>query len=210
MRRRAAQSTLAMLAALGGIVLLAGCRTAPPASTQSVTGPGADAPWAEQRAALETFATYNLAGRVAVAANGQGFSGSLRYAQQPHRSDLALDGPLGIGGLRVELEGESLRIFTSRGERLDGVAARAELERRLGFALPLAELRWWLLGVPAPGPGANLIQEGGSGEVSGFEQNGWKVVINSRAPALGFALPKRLTAEREGARLKLLVETWRP
>jgi hypothetical protein len=36
------------------------------------------------------------------------------------------------------------------------------------------------------------------------------VIINSRAPALGFALPKRLTAEREGARLKLLVETWRP
>jgi outer membrane biogenesis lipoprotein LolB len=28
---------------------------------------------------------------------------------------------------------------------------RAELERRLGVALPLAELRWWLLGIPAPG-----------------------------------------------------------
>ena len=66
-------------------------------------------------------------------------------------SNLALDGPLGIGGLRVELDGQEIGIETSRGEKLDGDAARAELERRLGFALPLAELRWWLLGIPAPG-----------------------------------------------------------
>lgn len=206
MRRAAAQVGVV---ALGGLALLSGCQTAPPAGIPAVTGPGADAPWAEQRAALETFASYNLNGRVAVAANGQGFSAGLRYGQQPHRSDLALDGPLGIGGLRVELEGESLRIFTSRGEQLDGVAARAELERRLGFALPLAELRWWLLGVPAPGSGA-AVQDAQSGEISAFEQNGWNVRIDSRAPALGFALPKRLTAERAGARMKLLVETWRP
>ncbi|MEO8064738.1 MAG: lipoprotein insertase outer membrane protein LolB [Pseudomonadota bacterium] len=204
MRRAAAQTALA---ALAGFALLTGCRIAPP--TTAVTGPGADAPWSEQRAALENFARYKLTGRVAVAANGQGFSAGMRYAQQPQRSDLALDGPLGIGGLRVELEGQSLKIFTSRGEQLDGVAARAELERRLGFALPLSELRWWLLGIPAPGD-AELNQDAASGEIHGFAQNGWRVTINSRAPDLGFALPRRLTAEREGARLKLLVETWRP
>jgi outer membrane lipoprotein LolB len=197
-----------VLAAFGGLTLLAGCRTVPPAV---VTGPGAGAPWAEQRAALEHLSNYGLSGRVAVAANGQGFSASLRYTQQPRRTDLSLDGPLGIGGLRVELEGESLRIFTSRGEQLDGAAARAELERRLGFALPLAELRWWLLGLPMPPAGTfELIEDAQSGEIRSFAQNGWNVRIDSRAAGLGFALPKRLTAEREGARLKLLVETWRP
>jgi outer membrane lipoprotein LolB len=75
--------------------------------------------------------------------------------------------------------------------------------------LPLAELRWWLLGIPAPGD-AELNQDAASGEIHGFVQSGWRVVINSRAPDLGFALPRRLTAEREGARMKLLVETWRP
>jgi outer membrane lipoprotein LolB len=204
MRRAVAQ---AALAAVSGLVLLAGCRTAPIVTARA--GPGADAPWPEQQAALESFDSYNLTGRVAVAANGQGFSASLRYTQQPRRSDLALDGPLGIGGLRVELEGDSLKIFTSRGEQLDGVAARAELERRLGFALPLGELRWWLLGIPAPGDAA-LDQDTASGEIRGFAQNGWHVTINSRAADLGFALPRRLTAEREGARMKLLVETWRP
>lgn len=185
--------------------LLGGCRTVPP---PAVMGPGADAPWPEQQAALAKVDRYSLAGRVAVAANGQGFTASLRYAQQPHRSDLALDGPLGIGGLRVSLEGESLAISTSRGEKLDGPAAREELERRLGFALPLAELRWWLLGVPAPDAASESNRDVTNGEIHDFTQAGWKVSIQSRAPGMGFALPQRLTAEREGARMKLVVEHW--
>lgn len=196
-------------AALGALALLliAGCRTAPPPAPQ--VGPGADAPWSEQLAALESFSSYSLAGRVAVAANGEGFSANLRYSQQPDRSDLALDGPMGIGGLRVAYADDAVQIETSRGEKLDGLAARAELERRLGFALPLGELRWWLLGMPAPGE-AEVNRDAGSGEIRGFAQNGWSVSIAARAPALGFSLPRRLTAEREGARLRLLVERWQP
>jgi len=193
--------------ALGAIalaVMLAGCRTAPPAK---VIGPGADAPWPEQRAALEKLDAYSLTGRVAVVANGEGFSGTLRYQQQPHRSDLALDGPMGLGGVRVALEGEELSIDTSGGDHLDGGAARAELEKQLGFSFPLAELRWWLLGVPAPGE--STVDEV-NGAISVIEQVGWRISIDARAPALGFSLPQRLTATREGARMKLLVDRWQP
>ena len=196
---------VAAVAVMAALLSSAGCRSLPPAA---VVGPGADAPWPEQRAALEKLDRYGLTGRVAVAAQGQGFSASLRYHQQPQGSNLALDGPLGIGGLRVDIAGDDIAIATSRGEKLDGQAARDELERRLGFQLPLAELRWWLLGIPAPGE--HTLNQGGSGEIRDFTQNGWRVSINARAAGLGFALPQRLTAEREGARLKLLVENWQP
>lgn len=195
--------TLRVAACVLVVVALASCRTVPP---RAVVGPGADAPWPEQRAALQSFDRYSLAGRVAVAANGQGFSANLRYAQLANRTELFLDGPLGIGGLRVELEGEDFEIATSRGEQLDGPAARAELERRLGFALPLQELRWWLVGIPAPGEA--VVNASDAGEIRDFSQAGWHVSINSREAGLGFSLPKRLTAERDGARLKLLVERW--
>lgn len=198
---RGLAATVAALA-----LLTAGCRTLPPSAQ---VGPGADAPWPEQRAALQKIERYGLNGRVAVAAQGQGFSASLRYQQQSRHSNLALDGPLGIGGLRVEIEGDDIAIATSRGDKLDGQAARDELERRLGFQLPLTELRWWLLGIPAPGE-ASVNEDEGTGEIHDFTQNGWRVSINSRAAGLGFALPQRLTAEREGARLKLLVENWQP
>ena len=188
---------------------LAGCKTAP--APAPMIGPGADAPWPDQVAALEKLDHYTLAGRVAVAAADQGFSGSLRYAQQAARSDLAIDGPLGMGGLRAVLDGSAVNITTARGENFDGNAAREELERRLGFALPLEHLRWWLLGIPVPGetlaqpPQADL-----TAQTAGFDQLGWRVTVNSRAPAMGFSLPQRLTIEREGARLKLIVDRWQP
>ncbi|HET9474374.1 MAG TPA: lipoprotein insertase outer membrane protein LolB [Steroidobacteraceae bacterium] len=193
----------AALGAAALAALLAGCRMAP----APAPGPGADAPWPEQRAALERLDQYSLTGRVAVAARGEGFSGALRYQQQPHRSDLSLDGPLGMGGFRVVLDGDQLAISTSRGAQLDGAAARAELEQSLGFSMPMAALRWWLLGIPAPGE-ASLDADAASGEIRGFMQDGWKISIDARAPALGFALPRRLTATREGARMKLLVDRW--
>ena len=196
---RGLAATVAALA-----LLTAGCRTLPPSAQ---VGPGADAPWPEQRAALQKVERYGLNGRVAVAAQGQGFSASLRYQQQSRHSNLALDGPLGIGGLRVEIEGDDIAIATSRGDKLDGQAARDELERRLGFELPLGQLRWWLLGIPAPGE-ASVNQDGGTGEIRDFTQNGWHISINTRAAGLGFSLPQRLTAERESARLKLFVEKW--
>lgn len=206
MGRAALRSALA-----GSVVLLAlaGCQTHP--RVAPVIGPGADAPWPEQEAALRKVADYTLSGRVAVAANGQGFSGSLHYQQRAQRSEMSLDGPMGIGGMRVRVDGDDINISTSRGENLDGSAARAELEQRLGFVLPLAELRWWLLGLPAPGVGETRAADATSpGPLDGFEQDGWHVLVNSRAPALGFSLPQRLTIEREGARLKLLVEQWQP
>jgi outer membrane lipoprotein LolB len=198
--------------ALAALVLAAaGCRTLPPAPGPVIVGPGADAPSAVQRELLGKLDRYSLNGRVAVAANGQGFTAALRYQQLPEGSNLALDGPLGIGGLRLAYSGDDLRVKNSKGVELNGAAARADLERRLGFELPLAQLRWWLLGVPAPGQALiPLEQDPVTGELRGFTQDGWRVSILSRVPAMGFALPQRLTAERTGARLKLVIERWQP
>lgn len=187
-------------------LLISACRTVPPPAP--VIGPGADAPWPQQYAALAQLRQYSMNGRVAVAAKGQGFSANLRFSRVPERSELMLDGPMGIGGYRVTLAGDDLEVSGSNGEKLDGAVARGEMERRLGVALPVEDLHWWLLGVPAPGDAVR--NEAANEELLGFEQNGWNVSIQARMPALGFSLPQRLTVEREGARMKLLVEQWRP
>lgn len=194
------------LASCLALLALAGCRTRPPPGPS--IGPGADAPWTTQREALRNLDRYSLSGRTAVAANGEGFSANLRFQQQADRSELALDGPMGIGGMRMQFTQGELQVTNSRGQQLDGAAAREEIEARLGFELPLANLRWWLLGIPAPGE-AQLEQDPVTGEIRGFRQDGWSVRVEQRMPALGFALPRRLVVDREGARLKMLAESWR-
>ena len=102
------------LASCLALLALAGCRTRPSHATSAIVGPGADAPWQLQREALQTLDRYALDGRTAVAANGQGFSANLRYQQQPELSQLALDGPMGIGGMRLRFSSEGLSVTNSR------------------------------------------------------------------------------------------------
>src|SRR5690348_8408248 len=129
--------------ALALAVLLAGCTAAP--SRRAV-----QAPWPERRARLQALASYELAGRVAVAAGDEASSARLSWKQEGGRSTVELNGPLGIGGLHVVADGETLNVETSKGERLSSDEARSELEGKLGFEPPLASLRYWLLGVPDP------------------------------------------------------------
>src|SRR5438874_5390188 len=127
------------------VVLLASCRTLPPVHETPATA------WEVRRPQLQARDKFELKGRVAVAAGGEGFNARLRWTQVGKQTRMSLDGPLGAGGVQVSSDGSAVSIVTSRGERLDNDAARAELAARLGFDPPLNSLRYWILGVPEPG-----------------------------------------------------------
>jgi outer membrane lipoprotein LolB len=196
----------ALAAVLLGVLPLAGCA---PLVTRT-TGTAAPTPsWAERRDQLQGLTGFALRGRVAVAAGEQGFNAALRWQQAGDRAEIALDGPFGIGGLRVAVNGPALALTTGRGQRLDGAAARGELERELGFELPLDALRYWLLGVPSPGQPAEERLEDGMPRLAGLSQDGWRIEYPDYVQTADGDRPRRLTATRGAARLRLVVESWR-
>ena len=72
------------------------------AATAGATGhppPGSSA--APQLQALEHF---DFKGRVALSAAGNGVNANLRWSQNGTRSQLALEGPLGVGGTHITAE----------------------------------------------------------------------------------------------------------
>jgi outer membrane lipoprotein LolB len=164
--------------------------------------------WPGRRAELQSRTQFALRGRVAVAAAEDGFSAGLRWQQHASGADIRLDGPLGVGGLRIETVASELRLTTSHGERLDGVAARAELERRLGFALPIEALRFWVQGVPAPGSEASETRAPDAPRLIRLEQQGWRIDYADYGQSDSGALPRRVAMTRAGARLRLVIETW--
>jgi outer membrane lipoprotein LolB len=189
--------------ALPALALLAACATVP-----RIEPPPAK-PWAERRAELQALRDFELRGRVAVMAGEEGFNASLRWLQEQETARLALDGPFGAGGLELLAQGENLELRTARGERLDGEAARAELERRLGFAVPLGSLRYWVLGAPDPLPPAEESLDADQ-RLARLEQTGWIVDFDRYVLANGRWLPQRLTARRADARVRLVVDRWLP
>ncbi|MFO0512225.1 MAG: lipoprotein insertase outer membrane protein LolB, partial [Gammaproteobacteria bacterium] len=60
--------------------------------------------WESRRSALQAWPGYELRGRIAVARGDDGFSGALRWVQSGSKARLELDGPLGVGGARYDLD----------------------------------------------------------------------------------------------------------
>ncbi|MGD9599715.1 MAG: lipoprotein insertase outer membrane protein LolB [Steroidobacteraceae bacterium] len=189
--------TGAALAAL----LLAACAGAPVRER-------APAPWPERRAALQADDAFALAGRVAIRADDTGLNASLRWRQEGAVSYVTLDGPFGVGGAQVELRGDEFELRTSRGDHLVGEAARAELERRLGFPLPLAALRYWVRGVPEPHVGADEVVDVPHQRLASLVQDGWEIRYTEYLAGAAGSLPRRLSAERGGTRVRLVIDRW--
>lgn len=188
------RSRAALLSALLlGLVVLMGC-----AGLRAVALPDLELPlsWESRRSALQAWPGYDLRGRVAVARGDDGFSGALRWVQAGAKARLELDGPLGVGGARYDLDPASV----------DGAA----LEQALGVPVPVASLRYWLLGVPDPALAAEESLEVGAARLAALRQAGWSVVYARYAPVPGtrLELPQRIEVTREGVRLRLLVEGW--
>lgn len=186
--RVGAQSCLLLLA--GGIVF--GCAS----PRTKVTGAGAPA------ASLQA---WEAAGRLGVAAGGQGGSGSFLWQQSGERSLIRLSGPVGVGALEVELDAATLRVATSDGRSLESEAARRELDARLGAALPARNLRHWMIGLPAPGP-HRWYRDAQGRQV--LEQDGWRIEYGDFAMSGATELPTRLTATAGDTRVRLVVDRW--
>ncbi|HEU4625286.1 MAG TPA: lipoprotein insertase outer membrane protein LolB [Steroidobacteraceae bacterium] len=180
---------------------LSACKTVPTAP------PVPSAPWEARRAALQERDHFDLSGRIAVAAAQEGFNAKLRWDQRGDRSSLALDGPLGVGGVRITADGTTVNVVNSRGEPLDSDAARREIAARLGFDPPLQSLRFWVQGVPDPAHPADEVLDDQQRLVT-LRQDGWQIDYAKYTVAAGQWLPSLLTLRRDDIRVRLLVDNW--
>lgn len=183
------------------LAALCACAAAPRAPEPS------GEPWPERRAALQAVEEFVLRGRVAISNGEEGFNASLRWEQEGGAARLALEGPFGVGGLQIETAGGELSLRTARGEALDGAAAREALERELGFALPLASLRYWVLGVPDPAlPAEEVLNQ--SQQLVRLVQDGWQVEYGPYRRTEAGWRPQRLVVRRDPARVRLVIDRW--
>jgi outer membrane lipoprotein LolB len=180
--------------------VLAGCAALRP---KAPPPPAAAASWDERRTDLEQATRWDLDGRAAVALGQQGWQASLNWRQTGADSELHLAGPLGIGALMIKV--------TPAGLSLNGAppsdAVVAQLQDRLGFELPLDNLRYWLLGIPDPNTPFELTRNA-QDRAARLAQAGWNIEYEDYMAGDCDLLPKRLVLTRAGARVRIAVDRW--
>ncbi len=180
----------------------AGCATLPP--------PAAPGDWPARRAELQALGNWNLSGRVAIAAGAEGFSGGLSWRQRGERAEIELRGPMGGAAFLVHVDGADYVVTDERGATVSGEDARRFVREKTGAGapLPIAAMRYWLIGVPAPdAPHRETIGE--DHRLASLEQSGWQVRFDRYKSAGSVAMPERIEITTVGLRLRVLVADWR-
>jgi outer membrane lipoprotein LolB len=186
------------------VLVLAGC-----ASTRA---PRTLLPPEAQEAALRELDGFAIRGSTSVKAGDEGFNASLEWKQDSDAALVKIYGPVG-GRLTISWQPGSLQLESSRGQKLEGAEAEQLLRDELGFVPPFASLRYWVLGLEAPGEPPSGRQIADSGRLEELTQQHWRIRYNKwmnvASQAGGVQVPRILTVTRDDLRLKVAVRRWK-
>jgi outer membrane lipoprotein LolB len=195
----------ARLALCAVALVLVGCATT--REPRTVLPPEA------QEVALRELDGFSLRGRTSVKAGDDGFNASLDWKQDDDAAAVKLSGPVGAGRLTISWQPGSLRLESSRGQQFEGAEAEQVLLDELGFVPPFDALRYWVLGLEAPGEAPTQRKLAESGRLGELTQQQWRIRYDKwmsvSSPSGGVQVPKTLTVTRDDLRLRVLVKRWK-
>ncbi|MEM9172671.1 MAG: lipoprotein insertase outer membrane protein LolB [Pseudomonadota bacterium] len=163
--------------------------------------------WSARQQILSALQVWSLRGRVNIRTADDNSSGSLVWEQDAERFRALIDGPLGIGGLRIVGDPAAVTISGGRIETTTVADPARELLRQTGVAVPVNGLRYWLLGIPIPGIDA-AVSLTAQNVAQQIDQQGWSIQITEYRRWNLNLLPRKLIATSGDTRLMVVVGDW--
>ncbi len=163
--------------------------------------------WESRQVILGQLDKWQFSGRIAVKTSDDGFNGKLRWIQDEDSFRATVSGPLGIGTIRIEGDGDSVEITDKDGTATVLQDIEMELYYRYGWTIPVESLRYWVLGIPDPRvPVETEFDE--FDRVSHMKQRGWSVDVGAYREAGGQQMPARLVANSRETSVRLVIDKW--
>lgn len=194
-----------LMPALVAGVLLGGCAAPSRIGQVPATDPAA------RRAAIGAVSSWEARGRIALKTPGTSGQGNFAWLQTGDRTVLRVAGPFGTGAYEIRWEPARLTVLSGRGEVAADYtgpdAARRFLEEQLGWSLPVANARYWLLGLAGPDTAAIETPDGG-GLLAALVQDGWDVSYGEYRLQGAVALPRKVDLSSTAGRIRLVIDHW--
>ncbi|GGY79862.1 outer-membrane lipoprotein LolB [Cellvibrio zantedeschiae] len=168
--------------------------------------------WPKHQAQVEALGKWQATGKLGVKVPNDGGSMTLRWQQQPNDFAIDFTGPFGQNILGIA--GKAGEVTLSEPGKAPITAKTAEelIRRNTGWTIPVAQLTFWVRGLPAPTAKITHFAPNAQGLIGELEQLGWKVTygeyLSVNAGTETLAMPGRITAEFKDMRLTLVIREW--
>jgi outer membrane lipoprotein LolB len=164
-----------------------------------------DAAQARREQSLAAQPAWSFSGRLAVSQGDSGGSARIDWAQRGPDFDIRLAAPITRQSWRLTRTAGLARLEGLPGGAREGADAEALLAEATGWHLPVDRLAAWVRGARAPGPAT--LESDPTGRPALIRQDGWTVEYRAW-DAADPPRPLRVFADKEAARVRLVIERW--
>lgn len=158
---------------------------------------------------LAQLASWQAAGKLSVIYQGENNSAQFQWKQKQADYTLHLFGPFGQGSTWLRKTGDLVEFESPNTGTQQAKHAEELLELNLGWQMPVSNMHFWLRGLAAPSPPADLTTLSSGGFLEQLYQQGWQVQYRSYQSANGWWLPKKIVAKRDSVKLTVVIKEWK-
>lgn len=185
---------------LFGVLLVSGCTSLP--STPS----SPEQQWQFHRQKLSALNAWQLSGRIAIQTADEGGTASIDWRQQGEHYSIRIIGPIGTGSLLLEGDHHQVTLETTEGQAVSD-DPEGILFEQLGWRVPIRALRYWVMGLPAPGEVHQQVL-GDEGVLLSLAQAGWQIRFKDYIRYNGTLMPERVFVNNHRAKVRLAIKDW--
>lgn len=185
------------------LLLMVACSPTPPRPLPD-TAP--EHSWQLRQQMLRQLTHWQLSGRLAIQNDHEAWHMSLKWQQRQDRYSLNIIAPLGQGSMQLHGDATQVMLLTEDGEVINSSTPEQLLYQQLGWKVPVSALRYWILGLPAPGDYQPTLDE--YGRLSHLQQDDWEIEFIDYQPQLGIDLPRKVFINNHRAAVKLIISSW--
>ena len=162
----------------------------------------------QQRAdALSLLTSWDMAGKLSMDDGADGGSGNLNWQVRDTESQMKFRGALGRGAWQLATGPGFAELQRSDGSLVRSASVSELVETETGWHIPVDSLKWWVLGIAAPGVTERLDLDQ-QGRVQVMRQDGWDITFDRYRQFGEVELPGRMDAVRGEYRVKMAVSKW--
>jgi len=149
---------------------------------------------------------FELQGRVAVRTTQRSLSGSLRWQHEPRRDDVWLSNPLGQALAHIARDDSGAWLTTAEQKVHRARSFEALTREGLGWALPLADLSYYVLGKVPPALDPANVERGAEGRLARVRHGAWEVAFVEFRLDANVPHPSRLVLSDGAVEIRLVID----
>ena len=154
--------------------------------------------------------SFELQGRVYVRFGARAFSGSMRWRYALDVEELWLSGPLGQTAAYIVRDALGATLTTAEQQTYRSISLDALMRDALGWALPLADLSYYVLGQIPPGVAESTVARDADRRLTQIVRDGWEVTLIPGRRSDSAHHPTRLRMRKDEIEIRLVIDRLDP